>query len=270
MDEVSRFVDAQRSGFINFIRQLISYHINKGSEYSKSGNINKSKAHFREALKFDPDNKQITKILNEMEGFEMTLASISQIAKPAGTAAPAPAGSQAQLPSGAKGFSGQFSATGSVERGPSKGLIAVIASGAVLLMAGVLIGVLFMGKSDVRRETAVQQAVVKPQALPAVRPDTAKTRPDTGMAAVKTAPEPSRPQTVTQPAPLSKKKEPAAVRVVPVPVKKAPVKSPAPQRPATASAAKQAGNIAGSLHVFAKPWAEFFIDGSRIGTTKVE
>ncbi|MFH1760392.1 MAG: serine/threonine-protein kinase [bacterium] len=74
LNEITAFVNSQNNIINKFFKLLSKYHFGKGKEFSESGELSKSKAHFKEAIKNDPSNKEASKYLEKMKNVESSIS----------------------------------------------------------------------------------------------------------------------------------------------------------------------------------------------------
>jgi hypothetical protein len=184
-DEISKYVGSHTTtGFVNFVRRLVTYHVRKSDESSQAGNRLKSEAHLKEALKYDPGNQEIGERLKAISGPGQKPAAPDAASAPPKAAPQTPAAARAPARKPAKSRRTLLLATGALAAA------ALLTAAVALVMRGSA-GSSTPPSTVSRTDTA--RAVPTP-ADTAVRATAASadSTPDTPMVAVATGPVPAK------------------------------------------------------------------------------
>jgi serine/threonine protein kinase len=71
-DDIAKVINLDPTGMQDMVKRITGYHIRKGKDCVKSGQLEKAKAHFKEGIKKDPKNKEIQEIIMKVDGLKMT------------------------------------------------------------------------------------------------------------------------------------------------------------------------------------------------------
>jgi serine/threonine protein kinase len=71
-EEVAKTCNLQPDGIQDLIKKITAYHIRKGRGFSEAGQLAQAKVHFKAALKHDPNNSEIFRIIKEVDGLKIT------------------------------------------------------------------------------------------------------------------------------------------------------------------------------------------------------